>query len=317
MRDRGLNRRDVLRLGLSAGLACAAWHALPGLASAHAAQRGSVDRLAVLSPALAVILRDLGLGDRIIARHGFDIWSEQSLPVVGDQAGIDYEALIRSDPSAVLLEWGRREIPARLQDLARERSWEIVNCSTLSLADIRETTRRLWAFTPECRSASNVEKAWTESRMGAELARAWSPRAAPAGIDRVGKVLLLISTDPVAAALGPGSSHAEILGLVGGTSALHKGLPYQELDAEDVLRLDPGAIVLLRPRTPGGSPSAAPLEERLTVALGPLAKLGLRAVREKRVAILDDPLLLLPSTSLIAYADRLAETLAAFAASAR
>lgn len=268
------------------------------------------DRLAVLSPALAVILRDLNVGDLMIARHGFDVWSDQSLPVVGDQAGIDYEALLRADPTSVLLEWGRRELPARLTELGKMRAWDIVNCSTLSLDDIRETTRRLWLFTPEARLSDDRERAWKEAQIHALMNRAWSRREPPSGIDKIGSVLLVISTEPTLGALGPGSAHAEILKLVGGRPELGDGLPYQELDAEDLLRRDPGGIVLIKPRPPGKSDDAS------ADALAPLRGHGLAAERSGRLAVIDDPLALIPSTSLIRFADSLALIVADWSADA-
>ena len=75
----------------------------------------------MLSPALAVIVRDLGLEANIVARHGFDIVLDKSIPVAGDQSGLDYEILLTAKPTHVLLEWGQREIPRRLGELMVER----------------------------------------------------------------------------------------------------------------------------------------------------------------------------------------------------
>lgn len=292
---------------------------LPGAVSAHAfaarrprahALASLTDRLAVLSPALAVVLRDLGIGDLMIARHGFDVWSDQSLPVVGDQAGIDYEALLRADPTSVLLEWGRRELPARLTELGKTRAWDIINCSTLSLDDIRQTTRRLWSFTPESRMSEDRDRAWEEADIHARMKRAWSRREPPPNIERIGNVLLVISTEPTLGALGPGSAHAEILTLVGGRPELADGLPYQELDAEDLLRRNPGGIILIKPRPPGHSKEPRP------DPLAPLRGRGLAAERDGRLAVIDDPLALIPSTSLIGFADSLSEILSRWSADA-
>lgn len=273
-------------------------------------------RFAVLSPALAVILRDLDMGRWMTARHGYDVWSPQSLPVVGDQAGVDYEALIEAKPTHVLMEWGNRPIPPRLESLAKEQGWTVENYNTLTLADLRETTRRLALL-------DKAQPAWDQHPLKREMDRAWSKRErdfAPAG-----RVLMLMSTEPTAAALGPGSAHAEILRLIGGVAAIEKGMPYIEMDAEDVLHLAPDVIVLIRPRVSdragkpegangmakegaGAQPVSARVltREQIAAELGVLAKLEIPAVKNGRVGLIDHPLALLPSTSLIRFADDLA-----------
>lgn len=81
-----------------------------------------------------------------------------------------------------------------------------------------------------------------------------------------------------------------------------------ELDAEDVLRLDPAGIVLISPRGVGTA-RASVGEADLLARLGRLGDLDIRAVREGRVALIDDPLALLPSTAMAGFADRLAAIL--------
>ena len=46
-------------------------------------------RIVVLSPALGVMLTDLGLAGHVVGRHGWDTLLDQSLPVCGDQTGLD------------------------------------------------------------------------------------------------------------------------------------------------------------------------------------------------------------------------------------
>lgn len=296
---------------------------VPGRACEAQTPPAEEPRLAVLSPALAVIVRDLELGRWMTARHGYDVWSEQSLAVVGDQAGIDYEAMILARPTHVLMEWGSRPLPPRLESLAAEYKWSVSNYSTLTLDDIRETTRRLSELDPG-------QAAWGEHRLKKEMDRAWSKREQDLG--RAGRVLLLMAAEPTAAVLGPMSAHYEILKRIGGEAIPEKGAPFIEMDAEDILHLAPDAIVLIRPRAasksgalkereqkPGerraGEAGDARVLERgeIVTLLGPLAKLDIPAVKSGRVALIDDPLALLPSTSLIGFADELTAVLARWA----
>lgn len=257
-------------------------------------------RIVALSPAIAITLRDLGLAPRIVGRHGFDRSLPRSIPVCGDQSGIDYEALIRVDPTHVLLEWGSRPIPARLERLAEERGWEVRTFTLLSLDDIAacvEDLERLFdAPAPELR---------------ARLLAAWTAR--PGRFEAAGRVLLLGAVEPPSV-LGPGSFHHQILERVGGTPAVTEGNPFITLDAEDVVRLAPDAIILILPRSPEAAPRlAAPGREELERLIGRLARLDLRAVERGRLALIDDPLAHTPSTAMIDLADEMARLLEGWA----
>src|SRR5688572_2242849 len=79
----------------------------PGPATAD---RAGPPRVVALSPGLAVTMRDLGLGDLLAGRHGFDAWSDPALPVCGDQSGLDYERLLAVRPTHILVQWGQRDL---------------------------------------------------------------------------------------------------------------------------------------------------------------------------------------------------------------
>ncbi|HRJ50511.1 MAG TPA: hypothetical protein PKU91_08255, partial [Phycisphaerales bacterium] len=92
--------------------------------------------------------------------------------------------------------------------------------------------------------------------------------------------------------------------------ALARGGPYQELDIEDVIRLAPDAIVLLRPRGLDAPSATGPLSiERRDQLLGTLAGRPIPAVENGRIAVIDDPLCLLPGSSLVVFADDMARIL--------
>ena len=97
-------------------------------------------RIVALSPALAHMLVGLGLEDRIVGRHDWDLVLSKQVPAVGSQDGIDYEALLRTDPTDVLLEWGSRPLPTRLTTLADEHGWTIRNYGALLTLDDIATT---------------------------------------------------------------------------------------------------------------------------------------------------------------------------------
>jgi len=241
-------------------------------------------RVVALSPALAIILRDLSLEDRIVGRHAFDETLHESIPVVGDQSGIDYEALARVEPTHVFLEWGARELPPRLVRIAADRGWTLESLPMLSLGDVRSATIAL------ATKVGGPDAAGRADELIAQMDAAWSPD--PGLAARAGRTLPLFWTDPPGAA-GPGSFHVQMLESMGVPQALTEGAAYIELDPERLRRLDPDSLILFMP---GADP------ERIEELLGPLARLDLRAVETGRFAVIVHPLALSPSTALIEVA---------------
>lgn len=265
-------------------LALAACERGPAAKSAGG-EAGAGPRIVALSPAAAQIVRDLGLGARLVGRHGFDTFSDPALAVCGDQAGIDYEALLGARPTHVLLQWGQRERPARLTQLAATNRWSVHDYPLLALADVDD-------------AAAEMAALWGVATLppirGLEAGKR-PDRAA------VGRVLLLYGIDPPSA-LGPGSFHHELLVDLGATPALTEGRAFMTLDAEDVLRLAPDAVMIFNPRAAGRPASNVPPAE-LVKRLGALGRLDVPAFRAAsggvpRVVLIDDPMCATPGTNL-------------------
>lgn len=238
-------------------------------------------RIVALSPAIALIVRDLGLEGRIVGRHAFDLALDKSIPVVGDQSGIDYESLARAQPTHILLDWGSRELPPRLISLAAERSWALRDYTMLSLADIRETTLAIAEDLDDDSARARAES------LAQTMDDAWSEQ--PGFRERCGRCLILFGADSTGAA-GPGSFHAQLIDALGGASAITEGSPFVTLDTEDVRRLDPDSILIF---APGANPA------RAADLLGSLAHAQLRAVDQGRVAVITHAEGLTPSTVMI------------------
>lgn len=285
-----MRRAVPLLLGLVVGLVVCAGVSSCG-PGAKPAQADDGPRIVAFSPAIAIILRDLGLADRIVARHAWDIVLPESVPTVGDQRGLDYEALLRTDPTHIVLQWGTRDLPPRLVTLAGERGWQLVNLETTTLAELDSAIAHLHRYFGRPGAAPSVGGALREHRLSA-----WP-----------GPILLLAALDPPAA-VGPGSFHHDMLlalGLEPAIGAQHPlAAPWIELDAEDVLRLAPAGIILLAPGL-AGEPE-----------LGVLGEIGLAAVEAGRVGVVRDELALIPSTALVGVARRMAEIVQSWDAAA-
>lgn len=275
---------------------------------------------AVFSPAIGVMLRDLGFEDDIVGRHSFDSALSESIPVVGTHIEIDDEMLITLDPGILIFEENSIAIPDRIRELADERGWSIWTYQLRSLDDVAQTMDDLYlklvGFPEDANSDGDPTtfdvdptKRFDIELPSARLARSWAPMGP--GAEVAGRTLLLAGTDP-AGSLGPGSFHAQMIERMGITPALEDGGMWQELDLEDLVTLAPDSILIFSPEenTPAiGEPQPMGWDE-IQEQLGPIASLDLPAIRERRVGVITHPQALLPSSTLAQVADEIRETLA-------
>jgi ABC-type Fe3+-hydroxamate transport system substrate-binding protein len=294
-----------------------------GSAGTNAAAQNSEPespRFAVFSPAIGVMLRDLGFEDDIVGRHSYDNALSETIPVVGSHVDIDDEMLINTDPSILIFEENSIAIPDRIRTLAEERGWVIWTYKLESLDDIAITIDDLYlklvGFPPDANNDNdpttfevNPTKRFEFDLPSTRLVRAWAPMGSDASI--AGRTLLLAGTDP-AGALGPGSFHAQMIERMGVSPALQEGGMWQELDLEDLLTLSPDSILIFSPRATDqafGDPEPIGWEQ-IEAELGPIASLDLPAIRNRRVGIVTHPQGLLPSSTLGQVADEVRKTLA-------
>ncbi len=279
---------------------------------------GDAPRIVALSPAVAITLKDLDLADRIVGRHAFDLALDKTIPVCGDQSGIDYEALIRVRPTHILTEWGTRDIPDKLQALAAANHWALRDYTQLTLDDVTSNALKIGLeFAPQngipIRGSNGEGTLYTGPQskfvdLVQRMHEAWPAKHAPLN---AGRILLLESIDPPAA-LGPGSFHHQILERIGGTPAITDGKPYITLDAEDILRLAPDGIIFLAPRDAAAAPSPAPTTDQLRARLGRIGTLDIPANRNGHLAVIDDPFCLTPSSALLGVTERMEQILKAW-----
>jgi ABC-type Fe3+-hydroxamate transport system substrate-binding protein len=301
-------------------------------ASAGATNAARELRIVAHSPALAVILKDLGYEAQILGRHAYDLALDPKVPSCGELGTIDYETLIRVRPTHVFIQWGARELPERLMGLAKAHQWVVMNLNPLGLDEIescaREMDEALFAWTVVYQkqaegtagSGRPRSQGMDESRgpehvkppmpFEEEMKRAWRDRGA--GMKRAGRILILASAKPLGA-MGPGSFHHQLLERLGGVPALGREgddkfkAAWVTLDLEGLQKLAPDGIVIFSPRPPRTpKPEKAVTADELIALMGRAAELSVPAIKNKRVAVIDDPLGLTPSTAMIGVADELA-----------
>jgi len=277
-------------------------------------------RFAVFSPALGVMLRDLGYEDSIVGRHNFDTALSSTIPVIGSHIDVDYEMLLTVDPTDVFFEMNASEIPPKVVSLADEHNWTIWSYKLETLDDIATTLDDLYLkligfmssdteidplslqFDPTARFNTELPSS--------KLVVSWSPIGAPS--IEAGRMLLVASVDPPGA-MGPGSFHAQLIERLGVSTAISDGGMWQELDYEDIINLNPDSILVFTPQEPSeadliGEP--IPMSwDQISEQVGGLSRLPISAVETKRIAIVKHPLGLLPSSSLSQVADEISEVL--------
>lgn len=247
--------------------------------------------LVVLSPGMAVILRDLKRSDTIVGRHAFDMVTDPRIPVAGSQSELDYEVLLRIRPTHVLVESGAKDVPPRLRELSQTHGWRIESLPALRLDDIRRQITRLDEISARLDPGESTPE-------GAALLKSFDETMTTrTGFrERLGRTMPLASTSPIGI-LGPGSFHTEMLTALGASPIPESGSAFINADVEDVLKADPDSLVLFLP---------ANQDLEMHKLLGALAGQPLRAIREGRVLVIRDPLCHSPSTALIPIANEIA-----------
>lgn len=272
------------------------------------------------------MLRDLGFEDSIVGKHTYDTALSDSVAVVGSHIDVDYEMLITLSPSDLFFERNSVEIPQRVQDLAAEHDWQIWTYELNTLDDIATTIDDLYlklvGFKEKQVNDDNFLDFDPTAKFDVELpsarlASSWSPIGRAAS--EAGRTLILASVDPPGA-MGPGSFHAQLIDRLGIEAAIVDGGMWQELDFEDIIDLAPDSILVFMPTSPSsddliGEPVAM-IWAQIQAKIGGIASLPIPAVEHQRIAIIEHPLGLLPSSSLGQVADEITAAVRAWHARA-
>ncbi len=235
-----------------------------GLAPAAAPARAASPRIVSLIPSLTEDLFALGAGPQVVAVSQFTDYppAARDLPAVASFASLDAERIVRLHPDLVV---GIPAQAALVADLRRV-GLRVELMPDDSFDDLFSDLARLGALSGHAREAARLSAA-LRARTAALV------RGVPAG-DRP-RTLVVLGVTPIFT-VGDRSYIAHLIALAGGRNAAD-GLaaPYARYSAEAVVAAQPDAIVTDR--------GAA-----LTGALGTPPWNELRAVREKRVYVLDD-----------------------------
>jgi ABC-type hemin transport system substrate-binding protein len=252
-------------------------------------------RLVSLSPAISRALVDLELAAHLVGRSPFCESVDQAIPVVGDLLNLDYERLLRVQPTHVLVQPPATGVDPNLLTLAARHNWTVATWPLHGISDIDRMLREL----PEIIEHEGLPQRSSHLRQQMDAVLTCDEQAM--SWDR--PTMLITSLDPVGAFGRETYLHDVLVGLCGinAVTASH----YPQFTLEDVVRMNPQAIILVRP---GTSPDAPP-----SAAMRTLMSLDIAAVRNGRVAVLHDDDAFLPSSSIVNVAGEMRDILRRFA----
>ena len=261
-------------------------------------------RIVSLSPAISRSLVDLSIGDLVVGRTPFCHSINDSVPVVGDLYNLNYEQLVRLKPTHVLAQPPTGSIDQHLRELADQRGWTLAQWKLNGIADIETLVREL----PEAVFQGDKPRLAAASARAAQilndLAEQLSPGPAAARVFQ-GRTLLIASVDPILA-FADETYLDDVLAALQANNAA-PGTGWVELSYEDVVRINPDAIILVRETIHDGDGESSSLTS--------LRNLDVEAARSGRITELVHPDALLPSSSVREVAAALRGILSSFESS--
>jgi ABC-type hemin transport system substrate-binding protein len=252
-------------------------------------------RIVSLSPALTRTVVDLDPNLQVVGRTQYCLSVDPSIPVVGDLIDLDYERIVRLNPTHVFVQPAGGRVDDHLAALAEQRGWRLASWQIDSIEDIRQVTEQL----PAVIYQNPARLAALRTRAGVLIDELDQGLESDDTVHFSGRVLLVHGVDPVRV-FGQGTYLSDVLLRLGAVNAAPAS-GWGQLTLEDVAVLDPEGIVLVC------TTCQDPIE-----ALGPLATLDIAAVREGRLAVLNTDDALLPSTAVIQVAAELRDIMRSF-----
>ena len=196
------------------------------------------------------MITSLGLESTIVGRSAF-CRIDAALPVVGDLHEVDYERLVRLDPTHILVQSQPERVDPGLIEIAHARGWELLASPLAGVDDIRTA----FAAIPD----HLFEAGSDEHRRCAAMVREYTDRIDAAltppipGFEDT-TVLILSPMEPPLA-WGVGTWMDDMLVSLGGRNAV-QAHGWVALGWEDLIRIDADRIVFV-------SESAIPCDSTL------------------------------------------------------
>lgn len=207
------------------------------------------DAIVSLSPAATSLIVAIGGRDRLVGVSTYESDPRvAALPRVGDYENVDWERIRSLAPRHLITQVAPDRLPTGFVEQARKIDCAVRPIHIDRLEDIRVAIEQIGE---ELSLVSAARETWSTIRSDLDAVR-----AAHAG-ERPVRTLIVTSDDGLGVA-GVDNFLDDLLQVAGGTNAVGAGRPgYFKLDREQLLKLDPEAIVLLLPDANADSASRA------------------------------------------------------------
>jgi ABC-type Fe3+-hydroxamate transport system substrate-binding protein len=275
-------------------------------------------RVVSLSPAITQILADMDQQRLVVGVGQNDAAAPADAAVVGTFADINSEALVETRPTHVLTMAGPDGPPAKLRELAAAKKFEVYAYPyPTTVHDVAEMIASDAELLPDAPMpaprTTSLATVLSSQVPGATLLAQGVKFKMLNQLDALQKatadgggpnVLMLIGTDPLTASAGGEVLHDVLTRYLNARNAaegMSGGAPV--LDREKLLSLKPDVILLLSPK----APELKSVEE--DDRLGALRGLDVPAVKNERVVLINDPAVLLPSSTLPRVAEAMAKAI--------
>jgi len=279
------------------GVWCGALLALAVTGDAGERARPTPKRIIATAPSNAEIVCALGAGNRLVGVSPYVTYPPEiaDLPKVGGIHDPDLEAVLRLRPDLVI----SRGQNTHLENLCRQSHIDLYQDRTDSLASLHETIRELGEVLA-CQESATALNASLDKRLN-EIRRASMGRKRPKVLFTLRSPDRLASITTVA-----GDSYlASVLQLAGGENIFGElEVAYPQVSLEEILARQPEVIIEAMP----GEELSPKQTEELRSQWRELGSIP--AVREKRIHVLTEDYVLIPSPRVVLLAERLQTLLA-------
>ncbi len=254
-------------------------------------------RIVSLAPAISQMLLDLHMEGDIVGKAEYDTSAPAKVRVVGNFQDINVEALLSTKPTMVLMMTGASGVPKVLSDLADKKRFTLYAYrypdtidEALDILHDPEADQYKAASQPDLATVLGDPVAAIRLRRTIDL-QIQAVRDVVQGLAKP-RVLAAFSTAPLMAS-GAKTVNDELIQIAGGVNAAGTAkISAPTYDREKLIALAPDVILLLSP----GAPALGPLET--DARLESLRGVNIPAVTNKRIILLGDSLVLLPSTNV-------------------
>lgn len=197
---------------------------------------GSTDefRVVCLAPSAAELVAFVGAQDRIAGVTRFCDYPPEltNLPVVGDMTTVDYEAILRLDPSLVIASYSgnSRESAERLEGMG----FEVLTLRESKVADIISNVAILG-------DVFGTDTIALRESLSDKLEKASFLNALRSSIPP--SAMVVISIDPIYAASSD-TFVGDVIKLAGYSNVVHSPVAYPMIDRENLLRYAPDVLIV-------------------------------------------------------------------------